>query len=224
MCRNDLMSRVWDWGPKQMNQGWIKQSPGTHTVPREAHNMTPDLEHIYDLSLPLCLSHTHTYSSKLQLHSDLCVPLLLSVLLTAEIGRQERMWTIRLLEPFNIILNDCGKTFWLSVNPSSASVFLSELVGQGNQTGSGGRCENGRPAGPRIKLNDAVLKKKESRPRPAAPSLTPAVSPYLPLIPPSWLRHLTVFGLKESRRAGCGRTDQCHLCQGASQVTRAPGD
>lgn len=57
--------RVWDRGPKQMNQGWIKRD--THCA-REAHNMTPDLNtHLTSPSLCVSQTHTDTYSSKLQL-------------------------------------------------------------------------------------------------------------------------------------------------------------
>lgn len=207
----DLMSEqhmqwVWHWGPKQMNQGWIKL---------EILGNTSD----FSLSHCVCLFYTHKHIdlSKLQLHSNLCVPLL-SVLLKAQIGPQYTIWTISLLERLNNVLTVRGKTLWLRVTPLFNCYCLSELGGQGNQNGSMGDEKMDALSCHALNLM-TLCKKKVCNDLPLHPSL--------PLSWPvcHWSCHPKWDAWLWRRvRAGRAGTNQCHHCQGASQMTRAPGD
>lgn len=202
-------------------------SPAIHTVPKR-HIIWHRTWSTHLTSLSLCV-HTHIHTLTHQSYNYIHIFVSpstegLSLPLTTKIGLRYTIWTISLLERLNIIVNGEGKSFWLRVKRLStvtASVFLSELGGQSNQNGSGGDEKMDVPQS--LALNLTTLYKKRAGCDLQHP-LPPLSCPRLPLVSLAEVRASDcAWGGRESR-ASCGRTDQCHLCQGASQVTRAPSD
>lgn len=195
MCSVRLKTKTNESGMNKAGSLAIHTVPERHKIWHQTWNTHRTSPSL--VSLSLSYTHTHSPTHESYNYIQICAHPLLLVAQCA-ISHKKR--------PTLCYQNN--NSSWMIGYYSKWLYFCQGFGGQGNRNRGGGDDKtDALPSSPHLKLNDAVG----------------CDLPHYRLITSLWERRLTVFRLEQSR-AGCGRTDQCQLCQAASQVTRAPSD